>query len=225
MLLKVVVQPNKISFLKFQNPPNTRGIFCRYNITMEIEYEAKFININKDEFRQKLKSVGAKLIKPEMLYKRTVFFPPKGYNIVGSWVRVRDEGDKITMSYKVTTNGDIKKQQETMLIVDDYQNACQFLLNLGCRQKAYQETKREIWNLNGVEITIDEWPYIEPYTEIEGKNEEEVKKVANVLGFDYKQAIFGAADQIISKKYGISENVINDEIKRIVFNERNPFLL
>jgi len=192
---------------------------------MEIEYEAKFLNINKDEFRQKLKFVGAKLIKPETLYKRTVFFPPKGYDVTGSWVRVRDEGDKITMSYKITTNGDIKKQQEIMLIVDNYQNACQFLLNLGCLEKAYQETKREIWEFNGVEITIDEWPYLETYTEIEGKNEKEVKQTAKILGFDYNQAIFGAADQIISKKYGIPEKVINDKIKRIVFGEKNPFIL
>ena len=192
---------------------------------MEIEYEAKFININKYEFRQKLNSVGAKLIKPETLYKRTVFFPPKGYDIIGSWVRVRDEGDKVTMSYKITTNGDIKNQQEIMLIVDNYQNACQFLLNLGCIEKAYQETKREIWDLNGVEVTIDEWPFVEPYTEIEGKNEEEVRQVAQILGFDYTLAIFGAVDQIISKKYGIPEQVINDKIKRIVFNEKNPFIL
>lgn len=192
---------------------------------MEIEYEAKFTNINKDEFRQKLNSVGVRLIKPETLYKRTVFFPPKNHNIIGSWVRVRDEGDKVTMSYKVTTNGDIKKQQEIMLVVDNYQNACQFLINLGCDQKAYQETKREIWNLNGVEITIDEWPYIEPYVEIEAKNEEEVKQTAKILGFDYSQAIFGAVDQIISKKYGVSEEVINDKIKRIVFGEANPFIL
>ena len=191
---------------------------------MEIEYEAKFTNINKDNFRQKLKSVGAVLTKPETIYKRTVFFPPKDHNIFGSWVRVRDEGDKITMSYKVTTNGNIETQKEIMLIVDDYDNACQFLLNLGCKEKAYQETKREIWDLNGVEITIDEWPHIEPYTEIEGKNEEVVKQTAKILGFDYSQAIFGAVDQIISKKYKISESVINDKIKRIVFGEENPFL-
>jgi len=191
---------------------------------MDIEYEAKFTKINKDDFRKKLKSVGAKLVKPETLYKRVVFFPPKGHEIFGSWIRVRDEGDKVTMSYKVTTNGNIKTQKEIMLIVDNYDNACKFLLNLGCIEKAYQETKREIWDINGVEITIDEWPYLEPYTEIEGKNEESVRKVAEILGFDYHQAVFGAVDQIINKKYGIPENIINDKIKRIVFNEKNPFL-
>ena len=32
-----------------------------------IEYEAKFININKDSVRENLKLVGAELIKPEFL--------------------------------------------------------------------------------------------------------------------------------------------------------------
>lgn len=191
---------------------------------MEIEYEAKFTQINKNDFRKKLQSVGAGLIKPETLYKRVVFFPPKGYEIFGGWVRVRDEGDKVTMSYKVTTNGNIETQKEIMLTVDNYENARQFLLNLGCVEKAYQETKREIWEFDGVEITIDEWPYLEPYIEIEGKNKEVVKQTAEILGFDYSQAIFGAVDQIINKKYGTPENIINDKIKRIVFNEENPFL-
>jgi adenylate cyclase class 2 len=193
-------------------------------MTMDIEYEAKFTQINKDDFRKKLKSVGAKLIKPECLYKRAVFFLPKGHEILGSWVRVRDEGDKITMSLKTTTNGNIELQKEILLIVDNYDLARQFLEKIGCVEKAYQETKREIWQLNGVEITIDQWPYLESYVEIEGKNEEVVKQTAEILGFDYSQAIFGAVDQLISKKYGIPENVINDKIKRIVFNEENPFL-
>lgn len=36
---------------------------------MQIEYEATFININKDEIRARLKKVGATLVKPEFLQK------------------------------------------------------------------------------------------------------------------------------------------------------------
>jgi hypothetical protein len=36
---------------------------------MEIEYEATFLNIDKNKIRQKLKSIGAELIKPEYLQK------------------------------------------------------------------------------------------------------------------------------------------------------------
>lgn len=191
---------------------------------MDIEYEAKFLNIDKNELRMKLKSTGAKLIKPEQLYKRTVFFLPKGHEIVGGWLRVRDEGDKITMSVKVVSNGKIETQKEIMLVVDNYDKAIQLLTQIGCVEKAYQETKREIWNLEDVEITIDEWPYLEPYAEIEGESEKVVKIVAEKLDFDYKQAVFGSADQVISKKYGVPEDVINNKIKRIVFGENNPYI-
>ena len=44
---------------------------------MDIEYEATFVNINKDEIRKRLKDSGAKLIKPEFLQKRVNFNPSK----------------------------------------------------------------------------------------------------------------------------------------------------
>lgn len=60
---------------------------------MDIEYEAKFLNVDKVALQKKLKAAGAKLVKPEQLYKRAVFFLPKGHEIEGGWLRVRDEGD------------------------------------------------------------------------------------------------------------------------------------
>lgn len=191
---------------------------------MNIEWEVKFLNIDKENLREKLKSFGAKLVKSETLFKRAVFYLPKGHEIEGGWLRVRDEGDKITMSLKATVNGSVDNQKETMVVVDNYDNARQLLTDIGCIEKAYQETKREVWELNNVEITIDEWPYLEPYTEIEGASEEEIKKVTELLGFDYSQAVFGSADQVIGKKYNIPEDAVNNEIPRIVFSEPNPYL-
>ena len=191
---------------------------------MDTEWEAKFLNVDIDKLRKTLRTSGAKLVKPERLYKRAVFFLPKGHEIEGGWIRVRDEEDKITMSLKVITNGKVDMQKEIMVVVDNYDKARQLLTEIGCVEKAYQETKREIWHLDDVEITIDEWPYLEPYVEIEGISEEAIKKVSNTLGFDYTQAVFGSADQVISKKYGVPEDAVNNEIPRIVFGGPNPFL-
>lgn len=191
---------------------------------MEIEFEAKFLNIDKDDVRLRLKKVGAKLVKPEFLQKRAVFFFPKGHEIKDGWIRIRDEGDRITMSLKITTNGNIKNQTEIMLVVDSFQKAKELLEKIGCVQKAWQETKREVWHFDEVEVTIDEWPFLEPYVEIEGKSEEEVKTASTKLGFNFTDAVFGAADQVISKKYGISEDVINNKISEIIFDKENPYL-
>src|SRR4030042_2701702 len=190
---------------------------------MDIEYEATFLNINKDEIREKLKNVGAKLIKPEFLQKRFNFIPPK-ILIKYSWIRVRDEGDKITMSYKAIKGDKIKDQKEINLVIDDFKKGIEFLKTIGCEKKAYQETKREIWNLDRVEICIDEWPFLEPFVEIEGKSEKEVKAVSEKLGFDYSRAWFCAVGLIYSKKYDIPPEIIDNEIPEIIFDMENPFL-
>ena len=185
---------------------------------MHIEYEATFTKINKDQMRQKLKKIGAKLIKPEFLMKRVVFHPPK--QIKNGWMRVRDEGDKITMSLKIIMGSKITDQKEIELIIDDLENGCNFLEAIGARQKSYQETKRELWRLDNCEITIDTWPGLKPFVEIEGKSENGVKKVAKKLGFNWQDAYFGATDEIYERELGIPMNVINNETPEITF--KNP---
>jgi len=83
---------------------------------MQIEYEATFPNINKNKVRQKLKQAGAKLVRPEFLQKRVTFNLPKGYSKNHSWLRVRDEGDKVTMSYKLIDGDKIENQKEIFLV-------------------------------------------------------------------------------------------------------------
>jgi len=189
---------------------------------MEIEYEATFTDINKEEIRERLKKANAKLLKPEFLQKRIVLDLPKGHEIKGGWIRVRDEGDKITMSLKVVDGNKIENQKEICLKIDDFNKAETFLKNIGCIKKAFQESKRELWILDNVEVTIDEWPFLEPYVEIEGKSEEEVKSVAKKLGFDYKRALFCSVDTLYNKKYGVSEDIINNQIPEITFARKNP---
>ena len=168
---------------------------------MKIEYEATFPDVDKREVREKLLAVGATLVKPEFLQKRVVFNLPKGHEIPGGWVRVRDEGDRITMSLKVVDGEHIENQKETCLTVDDFDEAVNLLLSLGCEKKSYQETKRELWTLGGTEVTIDEWPFLRPFVEVEGQSEESVKQVSEKLGFDYAQALFGAVDILYIRQY------------------------
>ncbi len=190
---------------------------------MNIEYEATYPNISKDDVRKRLKEAGATIIKPEFLQKRICFELPSGHQIKGGWLRVRDEKDKITMSFKLVNGDKIQDQKEICLKIDNFDEGVLFLKSIGCEQKAFQESRRELWSLNDVEIMIDEWPYLEPYVEIEGKSEEEVKLVSKKLGFDYSQALFCSVDTLYNRKYGTPIDVINKEISRITFAEKNPF--
>lgn len=190
---------------------------------MPIEYEATFLEVDKNVIRIKLQSVGAILIKPEFLQKRMVFKLPTGHEIKGGWLRVRDEGDKITMSLKIVDGDKIENQKEVCLKVDSFETAISFLESIGCERKAYQENRRELWGINGTEVTIDEWPFLEPYVEVEAKTEEEVISVSKLLGFDYSKALFCSADTIYSLKYGVPLDDINNKTSKIVFDMDNPF--
>lgn len=191
---------------------------------METEYEATFLDVDKDEIRKKLKDAGATLVKPEFMQKRVAFNLPKGHEDKDAWLRVRDEQDKITMTYKKIDGDKIEDQKEINLIINDFAKGEEFLKSIGCRKKAYQETMREIWELDGVEICIDTWPFLEPFVEVEGKSEENVKEVSEKLGFDYSEALFCGVTKIYRMKYDIPEEFIDDYISKIVFDMENPFL-
>lgn len=191
---------------------------------MNIEYEATFENVDKDAVRAKLKAAGATLARPEFMQKRVVFNLPKGHEIPGGWLRVRNEGDKVTMSLKVVNGDRIEDQKEICLTVDDVDNAVAFLTAIGAERKAYQETKRELWTLDGTEITIDEWPFLEPFVEVEGSDEAAVRAASEKVGFDYSAALFCSVDTLYARKYGFDEDVFNNQSDLVVFDMENPFI-
>jgi len=64
------------------------------------EIEVKFLNIDPDLIENRLKEVGAKKVF-ERFYKRKAFdYPDLRLDKAGAWIRLRDEGDKITLAFK-----------------------------------------------------------------------------------------------------------------------------
>ena len=185
---------------------------------MNNEIEASFLDIDKDSYRAKLEAAGAECIKPEIMMRRTVF--DSGPH---SFARVRDEGDKIVMTYKNFEDEDsIMGVKEVNLIVNNYDDAVKFIAGCGLEQKAVQETYRETWVLDGVEITIDTWPWIPTYTEIEGPSEEAVWSVAERLGLKKEDAMFGAVDKIYNHYYGVDMDIVDFETPIINFEIDPP---
>jgi hypothetical protein len=81
-----------------------------------------------------------------------------------------------------------------------------------------------LWLLDGVEITIDTWPFLEPLVEVERETEDCVKSAVEKLGFDWSLAKFCATDVLYSEKYAIDYGVINYYTPKIVFDMENPFI-
>ena len=185
---------------------------------MQNEIEAQFLDINKTTIRQKLKSIGAKLEKPEVLMRRTVF-----YTGDHSFARVRDEGDKIVMTYKnVSDDHSILGTKEVNVCVDDYDDAILLLKGCGLEIKARQETKREIWHFDEVEICIDTWPWIPTFIEIEGPSEKSVWDTAKKLGLNKDQAKFGSVDTTYQHYFGVEPDIVNLHTPEILFDMTPP---
>jgi len=150
------------------------------------EIEVKFLNIDPVLMEKKLVGIGAKKIF-EKMYKRRVFdYPDLRFNSRGSFVRVRDEGDKITLTFKqrlgVKTH-DGKTNDESMeeieVNVSDFEKTAEILKKIGLEEKFYEENRRIRYQLDDIEFDIDFWPLLEPYLEIEapswGKIDEAIK--------------------------------------------------
>jgi len=172
---------------------------------MTPEIEAKWLDIDHDEIRAKLIKLGAKQTRPKTDMTRATFEDVTGeMNRKRQWVRVRNEGDQTTMSLKRTLDDSICGTHEVCLNVDNFDMAVDFLKQIGLVQKAFQETRRESWVLDGAEIDLDEWPWIPPFIEIEAASEEKVQNVVEKLGLKMADGHPGAVDVIYPIYYDVT---------------------
>lgn len=210
-------------FDKFSSTNNSEfSILIWYTIDMNTEYEAMFENIDITNTQEKLKNIGAKQVYKRFLQKRTTFNLPLQNG--REWMRIRQEFNKVTMTYKKITGNTIVDQKEVEIVVNDYNESIKLLEAIGCKQKAIQETYRELWQIDDVAITIDEWPFLKPIIEIEGKNENAVRQITQKLGFNWNDAIFDSISFLYAKEYNIDMDKINNRTPKIIFDMNNPFL-
>ncbi len=186
---------------------------------MDTEIEAQFLDIDKENLRAKLKEVGAKLVKPEVLMRRIVFdLGPHEF------ARVRDEGGgKIVMTYKnVADDKSILGTKEVNVLADDYENAILLLKSCGLKPKAEQESYRETWEYDDVEICIDTWPWLPTFAEVEGPSEKAVWDTARKLGLSRDEAKFGSVDTTYQHYYGVEPDIVNRHTPKILFEMEPP---
>lgn len=190
---------------------------------MQPEIEVKFLKVNHDALRTKLTSIGAKCVQTMRLMKRKNYDFPDNHlsNDKNAWVRVRAEGDKFTMSYKQLNDRSLHGTHEVNLTIDSFDKADSFLKEIGLEQKSYQETKRESWRHKDFEIELDEWPWVQPYIEIEGPDERSLRKLATQLGLDWNEACHGSVEIVYQAEYDVTDDEV-DMISRITFEESVP---
>lgn len=150
---------------------------------MPIEYEHNFHNFEKNAIIKKLKLFNAKK-KGIFLFKVQVLKLKDGKE--GSYLRVRDEGFRKTMTYKYYDNK-TNFADEHEVVIDNFDNGINILLGVGCEKKYYYEKIREIWNLDDSEIIFDSIPGLPDIMEIESRTQKELKKMVKVFELDIKE--------------------------------------
>ena len=186
---------------------------------METELEAKWLNIDIEQFRLRLSEIGAKMISSERLMVRRIYdFPDSRLQDSGGWVRLRDEGYKVTLCYKQLNDRTLHGTKEVIVVVDSMENTNVFLESIGLVSKSLQETKRESWKLGDVEIELDTWPWIPSFIEIEANSEQEMKHVAEKLRLNLADALHGSVETAYQAVFDVSEEEIIG-MKNIQFSE------
>lgn len=186
---------------------------------MQVELEAKFLCVDVPQLRARLAAAGYVLLRPLFTMHRSVFRPADTDAAGRTWGRVRDEGDKITMAIKTVRDADtIDGVLEAEVTIDSFEQAELLLQAAGFQRTAFQETTREAWAQGDVAITIDTWPGLQPFMEIEAPTAEAVLGAAERLGYSPVDAVYGSVTQVYERELGIPREVVN-RLPRITFAE------
>ena len=167
------------------------------------EIEIKFLSIDRISIEQKLVALGAKKMG-DFHYRRIVFdYPDFRLDAQAAWVRLRDEGDRVTLTFKQRLGTDLQDKltgddgmYERETIVTDFDATRDILLKIGLIEKMYQENKRTRYTLDNVEYDIDTWPLLKPYLEIEGPTWDAVHAATEKLGLNKEDGKKFSTNQI-----------------------------
>lgn len=191
---------------------------------MKTEIEVKFLDVDFEEIREMLRTLGATRVYAMRDMRRSIVETP-AMEAKNAFVRVRDEGDKVTLTYKQVDEDSLSGAKEIEVEVSDFAATIALLDQCGLPQKSFQESRRETWDFNGVEVVMDEWPWLNPYIEIEGDSESHVKKVAEQLGFRWSEAVFGRVTSAYQKQYpkGKANKLVT--LPRVAFDSAIPDII
>ncbi|MEV5650476.1 CYTH domain-containing protein [Nocardia sp. NPDC052254] len=147
---------------------------------MPIEHEAKVLDIDPETTERTILDKGGRKLG-ERFMRRYVYDIAPGDK--SKWIRLRDNGNSVTLAVKQITGDAIDGTHEVEVTVDDFGATNELLGILGFTPKSYQETERASFTLDGAQLEIDNWPLIPPYLEIEAPTTAEVIRVAELLGY------------------------------------------
>jgi adenylate cyclase class 2 len=178
------------------------------------ETEAKFHIRDLTKIELRLQFAKAKLIQPRT-HETNLRFDNANSDLRNTFrvLRLRqDEQARFTFKGpSVEKEGGVLSRQEIEFVVEDFENARQFLEALGFEAVVFYEKFRTTYELNDIHIMLDELPYGE-FVEIEGEDVEAIHNIANLLGLKWDTMIkagYHALFERVTGKYNLDPSQLS----------------
>jgi len=172
------------------------------------ELEIKLFLLDMPAFQQKVESLGGQLIEPRLHEINLRFDTPDGvltraYQVL----RLRkDTAARLTYKGPGETIDGVLARREIEFTVSNYQSAHALLEALGYQVSLMYEKFRTTYDLDGLQVTLDEMPYGN-FTEIEGQDGKQIRAAAENLGVNWDARIidsYTALFEQLQEKLGLT---------------------
>jgi adenylate cyclase class 2 len=150
------------------------------------ELEVKYYLHDLSALERRLNTVGAQLVQPRTHEVNLRFDTPQGelshtYQVL----RLRrDIANRLTYKGPSRVQGGARLRTEIEFEISDFEAARAFLEALGYQVALLYEKYRTVYELEGVEVSLDEMPYGD-FAELEGPDPERIQAVNQRLELDW----------------------------------------
>lgn len=158
------------------------------------EIEVKILEVNRKEVEDKLISLGAKKVFDDEMHAIIFDFPDRPMKKNNELIRLRKEGKETTLTFKKPIpHEEIKVKEEFEVKVSDFEETKKILESLGLTTWFDVKKTRVSYVLDDSHFEFDkyleDYNFIPEFLEIEVKNEEDLYKQVEMLGFNKEDCV------------------------------------
>lgn len=147
------------------------------------EVEVKILEIDKDQVIKKLESLRAKKVLDEEMF--SVYYDIDYRGDFERTMRIRKKNGKNILTFKRREKeSKVRTSEEIEVVVDNFENMRRILKYLEVKERDASKTHRISYKIKNSLVEIDEKVGIPTYLEIESPDEDELKEVVELLGYE-----------------------------------------
>jgi adenylate cyclase class 2 len=173
------------------------------------EIETKILEVDVEDIKNKLNSLGAKMTQDIRLFVDWYRVPEAEEGKHPWYLRVRKTSAGTSeISWKSLEKfvGNTRQSDEINIDVSNFEKAKALLEAIGLKHYAHQDKDRTSFSFKDWNFDLDRYPDMPPYLEIEGTSEEHVGEAIKLLDLENHQALSQGETKLIRERYGLDWN-------------------